>query len=95
MEQLEPTVYNVQALQREIQSRAIERFRPGNFVAGLKFHPTGKRVRELVEDVVQIIRYLTYPFCLKYSIASPVLRKTLLAVSVMKGDGIPLHAQTT
>ncbi len=39
--------------------------------------------------------YFTYPFCLKWSIASCVERKTLVAVSVMNGDGMPLQAQTT
>ena len=37
----------------------------------------------------------TYPFCLKYSIASSVLLNTRVAVSVMNGDGMPRQAQTT
>src|ERR1041385_4110819 len=40
-------------------------------------------------------RYLIYPFALKCPSASSVLLNTFVAVSVMKGDGIPLHAQTT
>ena len=53
------------------------------------------RNRDTEMNVASRDRYFTYPFCLKYSIASPVLRNTRVAVSVMKGDGMPLHAQTT
>ena len=41
------------------------------------------------------LTHLIYPFVLKCPSASSVLRNTFVAVSVMNGDGIPRHAQTT